>query len=118
MYLLLEKGIRVGGSYISNRYSKTNKKYLEFYDRKQKIKQVIYLDANISYGYATFKFLPTSGFKWIDSKEFDLNKYISNDSNWYVLEVDLEYLKELYKLQHDYPFPPDKTEKLKIFIMY
>ena len=26
------------------------------------------------------KFLPTSGLKWTDPKEFDLNKYTSNSS--------------------------------------
>ena len=26
------------------------------------------------------KFLPTSDFKWIDTKEFELNKYTSNGS--------------------------------------
>ena len=41
------------------------------------------------------KFLPTSGFRWIDSKEFDLNKCASNSSKVCVLEVDLEYHKEL-----------------------
>ena len=38
-----------------------------------------------------FKFLPTSGFKWIDPKEFDLNKCSSNSSKVCVLEIDLEY---------------------------
>ena len=38
--------------------------------------------------------LPTSGFKWIDPKEFDLNKYTNNSLKRCVLEVDLEYLKE------------------------
>ena len=33
-----------------------------------------------SYGYAISKFLPTSGFKRIDPKEFDLNKYTCNSS--------------------------------------
>ena len=42
------------------------------------------------------KFLPASGFKWIDPKEFELNK------------VDLEYPKELRELQNDYPLAPDK----------
>ena len=36
-------------------------------------------------------FLPTSGFKWIFPKEFDLNKYTNNSSKGCVLEVDLEY---------------------------
>ena len=55
--------------------------------------QNIYLDPNNLYGYAMSKFLPTRGFKWTDPKEFDLNKYSSNNSKRCVLEVDLEYLK-------------------------
>ena len=35
----------------------------------------IYLDANNLYRYTMCKFLPTGGFKWIDPKEFESNKY-------------------------------------------
>ena len=56
------------------------------------------------------KFLPTSGFKWIDPKEFDLNKYSSNSSKGCALEVDLEYLKQLRELHNDYPLVLDKIE--------
>ena len=35
------------------------------------------------------KFLPTSGFKWIDPKEFELNKSSSNISKGCVLDVDI-----------------------------
>ena len=52
-------------------------------------------DSNSLYGHTMSKFLPISGFKWIDSKEFDLNRYTSNTSKGCVLEVDLEYPKEL-----------------------
>ena len=55
-----------------------------------------------------FKFLPIGGFKWIDPKEFDLNKYTSNSSKGCVLEVDLEYLKELRELHSDYPLAQGK----------
>ena len=72
--------------------------------------QNIYLDANNLYSYAMSKFLPTSGFKWIDPKEFDLNKYTSNSSKGCFVEVDLEYPKELHKLHNDYPLAPDKIE--------
>ena len=65
---------------------------------------------NNLYGYAMSKFLPTSGFKWIDPKEFDLNKYTSNSSNRCVLEADLEYPKELRELHNDYTLTPDKVE--------
>ena len=37
-------------------------------------------------------------FKWIDPKGFDLNKYTSNSSKACVLEVDLEYPKELTRI--------------------
>ena len=49
------------------------------------------------------KFLPTSGFKWIDPKEFKLNKYTSISSEECALKVDLEYPKELQELHNDYP---------------
>ena len=52
------------------------------------------------------KFLPTSGFKWIDPKEFDMNKYGTNSSERCVLEVDLEYPKELPELHNNYPLAP------------
>ena len=56
------------------------------------------------------KFLPTSGFKWIDPREFDLSKYTSNSWKACVLEVDLEYPKELRELHNDYPLAPGKIE--------
>ena len=65
------------------------------------------------------KFLPTSGFKWIDLKELDLNKYTSNSLKGCVLEVNLEYPKELRELHNDYPLAPDKIEiKREIFFDY
>ena len=56
------------------------------------------------------KFLSTSGFKWIDPKEFHLNKYTSNILKECVLEVYLEYPKQLRKLHNDYPLDPDEVE--------
>ena len=77
MYIFFEKGMRGDVSYVSNRHSKANNKYLKSYDPKQESKHIIYLDANNLYGYAMSKFLPTSGFKWIDPKEFDLDNILA-----------------------------------------
>ena len=63
-----------------------------------------------SNSYAMSKFLPTSRFKWIDPKKFNLNKYTNNRSKGCVLEVDLEYPKELQELHNDYVLAPDKVE--------
>ena len=62
------------------------------------------------HGYTVSKSLLTSGFKWIDPKEFDLNKYTNNSSKGCVLEIDLEYPKELHELHSDYPLVPDEIE--------
>ena len=48
-----------------------------------------------------------NAFKWTDLKEFNLNKYTSNSSKGCVLEIDLEYPKELHNY---YPLAPDKIE--------
>ena len=56
------------------------------------------------------KFLPSSGFKCIDPKEFYLNKYTNNSLKGCVLDVDLEYWKQLYELNNNYPLAPDKIE--------
>ena len=56
------------------------------------------------------KFFPASSLKWVNPKYFDLNKYTSNSSKGYVIEVDLEYPKELRELHSDYPLATEKTE--------
>ena len=111
MYIFFEKGAGGGVTHISNRCSKANNKYLNSYDPKQESKHIIYLDKNNLYGLILMsKFLPISGLKWVDPKEFDLNKYSSNSSEGCILEVDLEYSKELCELRNDYLLAPDKIE--------
>ena len=70
MYIFFEEGTTGRISYISNRYSKANNKYLKSYDPKQESKHITYLDANNIYGYGMSKFFPRSGFKLIDPKYF------------------------------------------------
>ena len=41
MHLVFEKGMRVGASHISKRYSKANSKYLKSYHTKQASKHII-----------------------------------------------------------------------------
>ena len=89
MYFFVEKSMRSGLSYISKKYSKASTKYLQ------------------SYGYASSKFFPTNGFKWI---VLDSNKCSSKGSKGCVLKVDLEYPKELNELHNDYTLAPDKTK--------
>ena len=51
MYLMVEIGLRGGVSYIANRHSKPNNKYLSDYDKNKGSTYLMYLDAiNLHYG--------------------------------------------------------------------
>ena len=114
MLLMIEKGIRGGVSMVSNRYGKANNKYMgDKFNPSEPSKYIQYLDANNLYGAAMSMKLPTHGFKWMNESELE---------NWEnyscILEVDLEYPKELHDLHNDYPLAPErimcknKVEKL------
>ncbi len=63
----------------------------------------MYLDANNLYGWAMSKPLPYKNFKWMTETELD---------QWQnppcILEVDLEYPKELHDLHEKYPLAPER----------
>ena len=113
MYLFIEKGMRGGVSYIANRYGKANNKYMKEYDKNAPSKYIMYLDANNLYGWAMSQYLPTGGFKWMTEKQINkinLDKYKDNSKKGLILEVDLEYPKELHDLHNDYPLAPEKIK--------
>ena len=65
------------------------------------------------------KFLPTSGFNWIHSKESELNKCSTNSWTSCILELDLEYTKELRRLHNHYPSVAEKIEiKIEMLSYY
>ena len=109
-YIFFEKGKRSGVSYISNRYSKANNKSLKSYDSKQWSKHIINLDTNNLYGYGMSKFFPIYEFKWIDPKEFDLNKYTRIVLKAVFSKLILNIQKKLWELHNDYLLVPDKIE--------
>ena len=109
MYLFIEKGLRGGFSYIAKRYSEANNKYLKDYDPKKTSKFISYLDMNNLYGWAMSGYLPYGGFKWLKNVDnFDVNSINKNSPIGYILEVDLEYHKELHVLYNDYSLAPEK----------
>ena len=55
------------------------------------------------YGYAMSKSLPMGRFEWVDPVKFNLDIHDDNSCRGCVLEVDLQYLKELHELHNDYP---------------
>ena len=57
-YLLIEKGLRGGISYIAKRYSKANNKDMNDYDLQKLSIFITYLDMNNLYGRAMSEYLP------------------------------------------------------------
>ena len=60
--------------------------------------------------------LPTGNFRWMIDKEtnnIDLGKYKAGDKKGLILEVDLEYPRELHDLHNDYPVAPEKAKVSK-----
>ena len=103
MHLFIEKGMRDVVSDILDKFlrSKANNKLLKSYNPKEASNHIIDIDTNNFYDYTMCKFLPTCRFKWVNHKKFDSDKYSSNSSSGCVLEVDLEYPKELHELHND-----------------
>ena len=91
-------------------------KYMKEYDEKAPSKYIMYLDANNLYGWAMSQYLPTGGFRWMTEKQtnnIDLAKYNDKSKKGLILEVDLEYPKELHDLHNDYPLGPEKVKVTK-----
>ena len=113
MFIFIEKGMRGGVSYIANRYGKANNVYMKKYDEKAPSKYLMYLDANNLYGWAMSQYLPTGNFKWMTEKQINkinLATYKEDSKKGLILEVDLEYPRELHDLHNDYPLGPEKVK--------
>ena len=115
MYLLIEKGLRGGISYIAKRYSEANNKYMKNYDLTKPSIYIGYLDMNKLYGWAMSDYLPYGGFKWLKNIDnFDVNSVSENSPIGYILNVDLKYADELHALHNVYPLAPQKLQFLMI----
>ena len=113
MFQFIEKGLRGGISYIANRHGKANNKYMKDYNKDKPSKYIMYLDANNLYGWAMSQYLPTGGFRWMTQKQIDktnLALYKEDSKKGLIIEVDLEYPKELHDLHNDYPLAAEKIK--------
>ena len=78
------------------------------YNPDQESSYIMYLDANNLYGWAMSQPLPTDGFKWIKPENVKLKNYNKDSKKGILLEVDLDYPKELHNIHNDYPLAPEK----------
>ena len=117
MVLLFDKGIRGGISQAVQRYASANNKYMPNYNSIAPSTYLMYVDANNLYGWAMSEKLQIDSFEWINnlnnkfSSKF-IRNYHENEDTGYLLEVDIEYPKNLHDSHRDLPFLPIKKDKL------
>ena len=111
---MFEEGIRGGITQSSHRYAEADNKYMKNYDKNKKSSYLMYLDANNLYGWAMSQKQPVSSFKWvknISKIDEELKKNYDNDCDiGFILQVDVEYPKELHDLHSDLPFLPERMK--------
>ena len=110
MYEMISKGLRGGMTQCAHKKVEANNKFMnEQYDLSKPSSYISYLDANNLYGLAMSKKLPFDKFNWYFSRmdEKKVLSYSDDDDEGYILEVDLEYPKELHDLHRDYPLAPE-----------
>ena len=108
MYEMIEAGLRGGMTQTTCKKVEANNKYMgSDYDSGKESSYINYVDANNLYGLSMIQKLPYRNLKWDDKiTEDDIINY-NNGRTGYILEVDLEYPKELHDLHNDYPLAPE-----------
>lgn len=111
------KGMRGGVSQCSQRYCKANNKYMDDYNSDEQSNYLMYFDVNNLYGWAMMQSLPRSNFEWVHLQVKEILDTPDDAQHGYLVEVDLEYPKELHDLHTDYPLcaehmiPPNPESK-------
>ena len=91
-------------------------KYMKNYHKNTESSYLECLDANNLYRWAMSQKLPVDDFKWLekdDLSKFDekfIKNYDESSDKGYILEVDVEYSKNLHNLHSDLPFLPERMK--------
>ena len=84
------------------------------YNKDEEESFLQYNDTNNLYGFAMSEPLPIDGFEWMkDFSKTDedfIKNYDKNSDKEYILEVDVEYPKNLHDFHSDLPFLPERMK--------
>ena len=114
MLLMLGKGIRGGITQAVKLYAKASNKYMkDLYNTDEEGIYLQYVDVNNLYGWSMVQNLPIHGFLWKEEEDFTPEKIdgLVKKDRGYLLEVDVEYRKELHEKHNQLPF---LVERMKI----
>ena len=110
-YLFFGKAIRGGIIMVIKRYSKANNPMVSNYDPEKPNSWILYLDANSLYCRPMSQRLPTGVFRWFGNDEirtFDVQRVADDSEKDCVLEMNLEYRRELHHYHNAYSLVPER----------
>ena len=109
LYKMIERGLRGGMCQCTLKLAEANNKYMkEKYDENKPSSYINYLDANNLYGLAMCQKLPYKDIKFVEGNFTEEHIHTWSDLGYgFILDVDLEYPKELHDKHNDYPLAPE-----------
>ena len=114
--LMVEKYIEGGICNATDRYAKTNNRYMKDYDKNKELSHLNYWGVNNLYGLVMSQKLPVNNFEWTkDTSQFNgdfIKNYNEKSAERQFLEVDVQYPEKLSEPHNDVPFLPER-KKLK-----
>ena len=112
---MVEKVTRGEICHSFNRYAKANNRYMKNHGKNQESSYLKYCDVNNIYGWPMSQ---SDGFKWVeDLFELDdgfIKIYNEKGKERYFLEVDSQHRENLYNVQNDLPFLPERIKIEKV----
>ena len=115
MLMMFEEGTQGGMCQATYKYAKGNNKYMKKYDKNKESSYLKYLDPNNLYGWEVPQKRPVGNFKLMEKDHISkfIKDYDENSDKGYILEVDVDYPKNLHKLHSDLPFLPERMKIIK-----
>ena len=118
MLLMVEKYIEGGRCNATDRYAKTNNRYMKDYDKNKELSHLNYWGVNNLYGLVMSQKLPVNNFEWTkDTSQFNgdfIKNYNEKSAERYFLEVDVQYPEKLSEPHNDVPFLPERKKLKKV----
>ncbi|CAN8031091.1 unnamed protein product [Ixodes persulcatus] len=110
-YLFIEAGLRGGIVQCAIRNTRANVPGTACFDPNMAVSHILDLDVNGLYDSTMRQSLPCADFRWLDREEIDALHFqqVPDDApEGYILEVDLDYPRELHDSHADFPLAPEK----------
>ncbi|CAG0892350.1 unnamed protein product [Darwinula stevensoni] len=114
-HLMWEAGIRGGICVAPEKFSKANNIYMgSAHDENKESSFIFYFDCNSLYAYVMWNFkLPCGAFRFLDEEEVSqvkIHELRPEDETGYILDVDLEFPKEVHDRLQLLPPAPEVME--------